>query len=55
MRPKAAKYYKLQYSWIGRLILYWLLLPIDIHLTLVGFRRRKDPHLPVYSCKAASL
>ena len=34
MRPKAAKYYKLQHSWIGRLILYSLVLPIEIHLTL---------------------
>ena len=38
MRPKDAKYYKLQYSWIGLLILYQLLLPIEIHLTLRGLQ-----------------
>ena len=40
MRPKAAKYYKLQHSLVERLILYQLLLPIEIHLTLCGLQAK---------------
>ena len=55
MQPKVAKYYKLQLSWIERLILYYLLLPIEIHLTLCGLQATHRSTLAGLLLQAAPL